>query len=190
MTGRGSWGQLADADRRRVFAAIELGAGHVADVLSRTGLREPRATKALARLVDSGLVVASPAGSGFAVDHSTFTAAARELLVRPPSTEHDDRPTEVRSVFAAFVRDGRITGIPTARTKRLVLLDWLAQRFDPGRRYPEPEVNAVLGEVHDDVAAWRRYLVDEGFLGRTPTVTTGASADRSPSTAHADPPLT
>ena len=38
--------------------------------------------------------------------------------------------------------------------------------FEPGVRYPEREVNALLAVWHADVAALRRYLVDEGFLTR------------------------
>jgi hypothetical protein len=69
-------------------------------------------------------------------------------------------------VLGRFVRDGRVVTMPARREKRLVVLDHVAQRFEPGRRYPEHEVNAVLAEVHDDYAALRRYLVDEGFLSR------------------------
>jgi hypothetical protein len=46
------------------------------------------------------------------------------------------------------------------------VLDLLAQNFDPGRRYSEAMVNLILGRFHADVAALRRYLVDEGFLER------------------------
>jgi hypothetical protein len=46
------------------------------------------------------------------------------------------------------------------------VLDWLAQRFEPGRRYSEAMVNLSLGQVHPDTAALRRYLVDDGFLSR------------------------
>ena len=67
----------------------------------------------------------------------------------------------------AFVgADGRWARIPAMRAKRLVLLDLAAQRFEPGETYPESEVNARLRGCHDDVAALRRYLVDEGFLDR------------------------
>ena len=69
-------------------------------------------------------------------------------------------------MLRVFVRDGRLTSIPTVRSKRLVVLDWLAQRFDPGRRYPESTVNLIISSVHPDTAALRRYLVDEGLLDR------------------------
>ena len=69
-------------------------------------------------------------------------------------------------VLGRFVQDGRLVIVPTRRSKLLVVLDHLAQEFEPGRTYPEPEVNGVLLRFHDDVAALRRYLVDEGFLSR------------------------
>jgi hypothetical protein len=50
--------------------------------------------------------------------------------------------------------------------KRLVVLNHLANMFEPGERYSEKQVNAVIRELHDDYAALRRYLVDEGFLSR------------------------
>jgi hypothetical protein len=71
------------------------------------------------------------------------------------------------AVLRAFVRaDGRLVAIPARHAKRLVVLDHLSQLFEPGERYPEVEVNRRLATVHDDVAALRRHLVDEGFLSR------------------------
>lgn len=78
-------------------------------------------------------------------------------------------PAEQR-VLARFVVDDRLVQIPTKHAKRLVVLDHLAQRFEPGRTYPEAEVNAVLGSFHSDYAALRRYLVENGFLTREANV--------------------
>jgi hypothetical protein len=46
------------------------------------------------------------------------------------------------------------------------VLERLALDFEPGVRYPERDVNEVLRRYHEDYAALRRYLVDEGFLSR------------------------
>lgn len=77
----------------------------------------------------------------------------------------DRTPTDpvLRPFFDA---DGRLITVPAKRAKRLLVLDRLAQMFEPGERYPEPEVNRRLRAAHDDVAMLRRYLVDEGFLDR------------------------
>lgn len=71
------------------------------------------------------------------------------------------------AVLRAFLADdGSLRSIPTRLRKRLVVLDHLAQQFEPGQHYPEAEVNARLRPFHPDVAALRRYLVEEGFLDR------------------------
>ena len=64
------------------------------------------------------------------------------------------------------MRDGRLVSIPAQHSKRLVVLHHLVRVFEPGVRYPEREVNALLAVWHVDVAALRRYLVDEGLLTR------------------------
>ncbi len=95
-----------------------------------------------------------------------FTLAARAAAPVADQVPDDGSDPETAKVLRAFVRDGRLTSIPMARTKRLVVLDVLAQEFEPGRRYSEPMVNLMLGRWHADTAALRRYLVDEGFLDR------------------------
>ena len=62
--------------------------------------------------------------------------------------------------------DGRLHTMPTKRSKRLVVLDHIAQSFELGQTYPETDVNEILSRFHPDFAALRRYLVDEQFLTR------------------------
>lgn len=157
-------GLLADAHRRRVVAAVELGARRVDDVITATGLSSTQVAKALGKLVDSGLVVQG--ADGVEVAGESFQRAARDANMRPPSTEFDDLPDHVRKVLRAFVVDGRLQSIPVAPAKRMVILDWLAQEFEPGQRYSEKMVNLILGRRHPDTALLRRYLVDHGLLDR------------------------
>jgi hypothetical protein len=63
-------------------------------------------------------------------------------------------------------RDGRIVDIPRRRAPRLAMLDSLAAGFEPGRRYPEKDVNEVLSRFHPDYCTLRRLLVEEEFLDR------------------------
>ena len=66
----------------------------------------------------------------------------------------------------AFVRNGRLTSLPSRRPMILAACGFLAARFEPGRRYAEREVNDLLADDAPDVATLRRLLVDEGFLAR------------------------
>jgi hypothetical protein len=74
-----------------------------------------------------------------------------------------DPPDQLR----AFIRDGRITAVPAKRTRRRLLLNQVAQAFEPGRKYPEADVNEILKTVFDDHCALRRYLIDESFMTRS-----------------------
>jgi hypothetical protein len=158
-------GMLADDERRRCWAALELGATTSDAVVAATGLSIAQVARALGRLVTSGLVVSGIEG-GLHVTDGVFRTAAREALDRPPSGEHDGMPDEIRKVLSSFVVDGRISQIPTSSGKRRIVLDWLAQQFEPGQRYTEPMVNLILGQRHADTAALRRYMVDAGILDR------------------------
>lgn len=66
-----------------------------------------------------------------------------------------------------FTSNGRIGTIPAKHSRRRLLLDTIAQAFEPGVRYPERRVSQFLAEIYPDFAALRRYLVDEEFLSRS-----------------------
>jgi hypothetical protein len=75
------------------------------------------------------------------------------------------------NVLNSFLtEDGRLHTMPTKRSKRLVVLDHIAQSFEPGQTYPERDVNEILMRFHPDFAALRRYLVDDQFLTRKENV--------------------
>src|SRR2546421_7582700 len=61
---------------------------------------------------------------------------------------------------------GRLIAIPVQRKKRLAVLRWMVEDFQPGRLYPEAEVNRMISRRHPDFAALRRYLVDEELMQR------------------------
>ena len=158
-------GALADSDRRRLLAAIELGAATSAG--RRQGERPPRSPRRQgARPARRRGLVVSAADGGLRVDGAMFAGAARLALARPPSDEHVGETPERRKVLEAFVRDGRITSMPAAPAKREILFDWLAGTFEVGRRYSEAEVNAALDGHAEDHVSLRRALVDAGLLCR------------------------
>jgi hypothetical protein len=159
-------GLLADDDRRKVVAALVLGASTTPELMRATSLDGRRVVRALNRLVSGGLVIDAQ-GDRHVLLEGAFQLAARAVAAaRPVSDEHRDAPADEGKVLRAFVRDGQLTSIPSAWAKRRIVLDWLAQRFEPGRRYSEAMVNRSLAQVHPDTAALRRYLVDDGFLSR------------------------
>ena len=76
--------------------------------------------------------------------------------------------TDPPEALRAFVREGRITVMPAKRTRRFLLLEQVAQAFEPGRHYPERAVDEILKPLFEDHCVLRRYLIDEDLMSRTP----------------------
>jgi hypothetical protein len=155
---------VVEPDRLLVVAALTLGARTVAEVAERTGLDVRRTGRALARLENAGIVTSED--GEYRVDVESLRDVARRAQpVRQPDDHGAVDPGEA-AVLRVFIRDGRLTQIPAAHGKRLVVLDHIVRIFEPGVRYSEREVNALLRAFHPDTAALRRYLVDEELLAR------------------------
>ena len=163
-------GLLAESDRLRAVAALVLGATTASAVAEAAGLDLRAATTALERLAAGGLVASDSGDGGLRFVGERFKdaaqAEARRRANATPVESFDGVAPEDVGVLRNFVSDGRLRQIPASKGKRLVVLDWLATRFESGKIYPERDVNLMLGTAHSDVAALRRYLVDEQFLER------------------------
>jgi ArsR family transcriptional regulator, arsenate/arsenite/antimonite-responsive transcriptional repressor len=71
-----------------------------------------------------------------------------------------------KKVLDTFMRHGRLVKFPAQLKKRQVILEKIAESFEPGQLYPEREVNIILLDFHDDVATLRRGLIEAGLLTR------------------------
>lgn len=157
-------GALAEESRLRAFAAVLLGAATTGEAASQAGLREREVLKSLATLESVGLV--SREGDRWVACPQALRDAAVASAARREYVDHGTVDARAAAVLRAFMPDGRLERMPSARSKRLVVLDRIALVFEPGVRYSERDVNAMLSAFHDDVAALRRHLVDESFLAR------------------------
>lgn len=147
-----------------------LGAVDTDDIAVTAGLEKRTTVEALHRLLDAGVVeqgiVREGSSPAWILIESVFKQAARDSAPTDGSTQHGDEPEDRRRILDVALRDGKLVQWPSKRSKRIVVLDHLAQRFEPGVRYSEREVNALLRPVDDDTSTTRRYLVDERFLDR------------------------
>jgi hypothetical protein len=158
-------GLIADPNRLRVFSALALGATTTTDIRDMTSMDARAIEKALARLVAGELVVRETNGVVRLLTEDLLSVA-RSIGEKRDREGAADSDVPGAVVLARFMKGGRLTSIPVQLSKRTIVLDYLAQNFEPGRRYREKEVNEILARHHEDVAALRRYLVDEGFMER------------------------
>ncbi len=167
-------GAVANPTRLRVFAAVVLApeladAAHLSDA---AGIPLKQVENALQSLEAAGVIRVAAASAqddrSWEAVPSTFGVAARLVARMRPQVDPEElgATPEQAPVLRGFLAGGRLTGLPAQQSKRAVVLDFVVQRFEPGRRYGEAEVNRVLNRLWDDHATLRRALVDEGLLGR------------------------
>lgn len=158
---------LADPERLAIAGLLAQGPRTADDLATALDLAPRRVRTHLTRLTTTGVARLEDDRRSYRLDPETLRWAAKQ--VGPPreaglalGAATDDEETVLRTFF----REGRLTEIPTKRSKRLIVLERIAIEFEPGRDYDEKEVNVILGAFFNDQASLRRYLVDEGFLDR------------------------
>ncbi len=65
-----------------------------------------------------------------------------------------------------FDQQGNLRSIPSQRKKRKVILQKIAESFEPGRQYSEMEVNLILAGFHEDFCTLRREMVGYQLMRR------------------------
>lgn len=157
---------LLDPVRLAVVGDLVAAPRTSAELAARHGLPPAAVLRTLAPLVQDGLVTVER--GTYHLDVGALRAVAQQL---PRSTPASPRvafgmTAQESEVLGRFFHGDRLSELPAQRHKRLVVLERLALEFEPGRRYREAEVNALLRRFHDDHATLRRALVDEGYLDR------------------------
>ena len=162
---------LADKSRLQILKSLAVEDMYVERLAQRLGLTAATVSFHLKKLAQAGAV------SSYKSQYYTMYTLNRALfdttildIVQEESEEADlqaQRDEAYRQhVLDSFFQDGRLKTIPAQRKKKRIVLQALAQQFEPQRIYPEPEVNAILARYHDDVCTLRRDLVGEGLLER------------------------
>lgn len=64
--------------------------------------------------------------------------------------------------------NGKIINYPSKYSKKLIVHEYLAEKFESNREYTEKEVNNTILDwiLFDDYATLRRALIDYGFMER------------------------
>jgi hypothetical protein len=88
------------------------------------------------------------------------------FMPQPELTAEVEEDAYRAKVLKTFLQRGRLTRIPAQLKKQQIILEKLAEEFEPDRAYAEREVNQILVEFHDDVAALRRGLIEHGLMIR------------------------
>jgi hypothetical protein len=162
---------LADPARLRILGALAERPRSGRELSEALTLTPPTISHHMARLAEVRLVRVEVDGTRhtYSLDQQVLRDAASTPAqpgleaTEPTSDEERQRAKVIRDFF-----DGDLLkSVPSQRKKRVIVLQHLVEQFEPGRSYPEKEVNEILRRAHDDVATLRRELVDYGFMRRS-----------------------
>lgn len=73
---------------------------------------------------------------------------------------------EKDKIIKNYTKNGRITIFPRKEKKKLIILQYVSEKFDTDRKYSETEINEIIGGIIDDYVSLRRSLIDYGFMER------------------------
>jgi DNA-binding HxlR family transcriptional regulator len=148
------------------------------EIIAQLGLSQSNVSRHLKQLVSAGFLYerrGEGANKTYRLSSFYFERTARALQqivsgeqARSEETQSDrQRPQELRRFLD---RSGKLTTWPPARQRdKLLILEYLASFFEPGRIYSEKEVNELLLQhsAFKDAAALRRALYEFRFMSRT-----------------------
>lgn len=124
----------------------------------------------LAKLTEAGLleVRKDQYYQTYSLAQNVLQRTLDEVIRLPqPDLRAQVKPDAYREkVLRVFFKHGRLRQIPSQHKKQRIVLEHIAQEFEPDRDYDEREINHILVEFNDDVAWLRRSLVEHKIMSR------------------------
>jgi predicted transcriptional regulator len=162
---------LANEARLKIVGILANREASVSDLADLLDLGESTVSHHLAMLKEFGLVNMRAQGNVhiYSLDEEALIRMNKDFFSTQQVAalvENVDEQSWEDKVLQTFVVDGHLTQIPAQHKKRLVVLEWLAAKFEPEVQYDEREVNEIIKRYHPDAASLRRYLVDHRFMER------------------------
>lgn len=162
---------LANESRLKLLGLLAERERSVKELAGQLGLKEPTVSHHLARLEEMGLVAMRAEGTThlYQLQAATLHRLSRELFTPSQVASIADSvegESWERKVLRTYFEGDTLTGIPSMRKKRDVVLRWLVNRFEPGVRYPEAKVNEILKRHHPDTATLRREFIMTRMMER------------------------
>lgn len=170
---------LADESRLKIVGILANQECSVEELAALMQLKEPTVSHHLAKLKELNLVTMRPEGNSrlYQLDSEALQSISKEIFTPEKiASLIEDVDTEaweskvlnnyLEGDINSLEKVQRLKEIPASRKKRLVILKWLASKFDTGVQYPERTVNEILKRYHPDCATLRRELIGYQLMER------------------------
>lgn len=166
---------LADPTRLRLLLLLSQGEMHGQALAEKLNLSQPTVTHHAAKLREAALIkerrdkntvyfklnpefISSGAEASL---QFIFSKGARDMEEKSP--ENSLKESVLRNFFA---KDGRLRQIPAQYKKKLIALQYMVEKLEPGVVYTEKEINEFIKQFHEDFATIRREFIMHQFMYR------------------------
>ncbi|WNS44944.1 metalloregulator ArsR/SmtB family transcription factor [Paenibacillus sp. MMS20-IR301] len=166
---------LSDPTRLRILLLLSKGEVHGQALAEKLNLSQPTVTHHAAKLREAALIMERrdkntvyfklnpefiQAGSEASLKF-IFAKGVEEMEVESP--ESSLKASVLRNFFA---KDGRLRQIPSQYKKKLIALQYIVEKLEPGVVYSEKEMNEFIKQFHEDYATIRREFIMHQFMYR------------------------
>ncbi len=156
--------------RLLILNLVKMKPRHGEELAMILGLKPATVSHHLSKLAQVGLLTSQKDQyyQVYSLIGDVFDKALGDVILMPqPGLKAEIEEDAYRQkVLKTFFKHGRLTQIPAQLKKRLIIYERLVQEFEPEREYTELEVNQILLEFNEDVAAIRRALVEHELMSR------------------------
>jgi biotin operon repressor len=156
--------------RLLILNLIKLKPRHGEELAAILRLKPATISHHITKLIDAGLVKAKKDQyyQTYSLVSTHLKLPLGELIHLPqPALESGTEQDAYRQkVLKTFFRHGRLVQFPAQLKKRIIVLEKIAEAFEPDREYTEKEVNFILLDYNEDVASLRRGLIEQNLLTR------------------------
>lgn len=166
---------LGDPTRLRLLMLLSEGEASGQELAQRLNLSQPTITHHAAKLRQASLLNERRDKNTvyFSINAyfmDSFAEATRQFIYnRKEKVEGMEEKNEALkdTVLRNFIdKNGRLKQIPAQLKKKLIVLEYMVSKLEPGRKYTEKEINEYIKPYHDDYATLRRELIMHQFMYR------------------------
>ncbi|WP_019910646.1 DUF2087 domain-containing protein [Paenibacillus sp. HW567] len=166
---------LSDPTRMRMLLLLSKGEMHGQVLAEKLNLSQPTVTHHAAKLREAALIKERrDKNTVYFTLNPEFIEASSEASLKfifakgaenmdQESPEQGLKESVLRNFFA---KDGRLRQIPAQYKKKLIALQFMVEKLEPGVVYTEKEINEFIKQFHEDFATIRREFIMHQFMYR------------------------
>lgn len=166
---------MADESRLLILNILFEKPQYVEEISKRLDLAPSTVSFHLKKLEELDLVIKEKKQyySEFRIKKEVFDSKLIDLI-RFKNVEKVAQENRIKKsndkVISAFIKNGKIEKLPRQLKKKLLIMEWISEKFSYNRNYSEMEVNEIIGKYYDDYCTVRRYMVDYNYFERKKNV--------------------